>query len=101
MVRAYYSIEGMHCDGCAEAIVAEVMEVPGVQSIECSYATQTADVTMSGEAQRAEVERAITKLGYKIQPREPGAAAVEPAVGGTDADASKAAPAEPAPDSSK
>jgi copper chaperone CopZ len=100
-LHAHYAIAGMHCDGCAEAIVAEVMEVPGVQAIECSYATQTADVTMSSEAQRADVERAITKLGYKIQPRDPDGAADESGAGGAEADASKAVPAEADPASSK
>ena len=32
-VRAAYAITGMHCGGCADAIVAEVGEVKGVKGV--------------------------------------------------------------------
>lgn len=70
-----YRVTGMHCDGCAEAIVAEVAEVKGVRSIECAFATKTAVVTLSDDAARPEVERAITKLGYQIAPADDAAQA--------------------------
>ena len=65
-----YRVSGMHCDGCAEAIVAEVSEVKGVRKVECAFDTQTAVVTLDGDAARPEAERAITKLGYRIAPAD-------------------------------
>jgi copper chaperone CopZ len=65
-----YRVSGMHCDGCAEAIVAEVSEVKGVQRVECAFATRKAVVTLDGDAARPEVERAITKLGYQVAPAD-------------------------------
>lgn len=70
-----YRVSGMHCDGCAEAIVAEVSEVKGVRGVHCTYASQEAVVTLDSAAARPEVERAITKLGYRIEPAGAGAQA--------------------------
>lgn len=77
-VKVAYSVEGMHCDGCAGAIVAEVQEVKGVRSVECTFASGQAVITLDDPSARPEAERAITKLGYRIAPAPAAAAAQEP-----------------------
>lgn len=66
-----YAIEGMHCSGCAEAIVAEVGEVKGVKGVQCTFESKQATIELTDAAAAAEAERAITKLGYKIAPAAP------------------------------
>ncbi|MBL9140513.1 MAG: heavy-metal-associated domain-containing protein [Phycisphaerae bacterium] len=63
-----YQVTGMHCDGCAEAITLEVQELPGVDTVTCAFATQSAEIVFKEPATRDQVEHAITKLGYKIVP---------------------------------
>lgn len=69
-----YKVSGMHCGGCAEAIVAEVGEVKGVREVRCTYESGQASIVLADPASLAEAERAITKLGYAIEPVAPGAA---------------------------
>lgn len=61
-----YSVEGMHCDGCAQAIVAEVSEVRGVRSVRCTFESKVAVIELDAPA-RPEAERAMTKMGYKVR----------------------------------
>lgn len=91
--RVAYAVEGMHCGGCAEAIVAEVGEVKGVRSVRCTYESKVAVIELDDGAVRPEAERAITKMGYRI------AAVPVPAVppeGTAPAGRAPPAPAEPA-----
>jgi copper chaperone CopZ len=75
-IEVAYAVEGMHCDGCAQAIVAEVSEVKGVRSVKCTFESKQAVIVLDDAASLAEAERAITKLGYTISP---AAAATAPA----------------------
>ena len=63
-----YAVEGMHCGGCAEAIVAEVSEVKGVHGVRCTFESKVAVVELDDASARAEAERAMTKMGYRIAP---------------------------------
>jgi copper chaperone CopZ len=73
----------MHCGGCAEAIVAEVSEVPGVAEVRCTFESGTAEILAADADLRGRIEQAITKLGYRIEPLPDGAAL--PAPGAPDA----------------
>lgn len=64
----HYDVTGMHCGGCAEAITAELMEVPGVQKVDCQYETHHAEIVVADASLQPKVEHAITKLGYTIAP---------------------------------
>lgn len=70
-VQVAYAVEGMHCDGCAQAIVAEVSEVKGVRSVRCTFESKQAVIVLDDAASLPEAERAMTKLGYKISPADP------------------------------
>jgi copper chaperone CopZ len=67
-VRAAYAITGMHCGGCADAIVAEVGEVKGVKGVQCTFESKCAVIEFTDPSAKADAEHAITKLGYKIAP---------------------------------
>ena len=67
-VEVAYAVEGMHCDGCAQAIVAEVSEVKGVRSVRCTFESKQAVIALEDATALPEAERAITKLGYSITP---------------------------------
>ena len=74
-VQVAYAVEGMHCDGCAQAIVAEVSEVKGVRSVKCTFESKQAVIVLDDATSLAEAERAITKLGYTISPAAAAASA--------------------------
>lgn len=84
-----YEVDGMHCDGCAEAIVAELTETPGVQQAECTFQSKRATVRFAAPATRESVERAVTKLGYKVAPAAPAAPAEGSAAPAAGSDASR------------
>ena len=68
-----YDVQGMHCDGCVNAITAKVLKVNGVASCEVSLEEHRATVGLSDPKQSGEVEAAITKLGYTIGPADDAA----------------------------
>ncbi len=65
-----YQVEGMHCNGCVEAITAELREVPGVTSVAVSLEGRSALVVADSAAREAAIESAITGLGYKVALRQ-------------------------------
>jgi copper chaperone CopZ len=77
-----YTVTGMHCNSCAEAITAEVAAVKGVRSVQCTFESKCAVLELDNPAAQAEAARAITKLGYTIEPcAVPVASASQPASG--------------------
>ncbi|MDZ4831422.1 MAG: heavy metal-associated domain-containing protein [Phycisphaerae bacterium] len=65
-VTLTYDVEGMHCDGCVQAITAKVTKVKGVVSCDVKLDAKTATIVVSDANVQKDVEAAITKLGYKI-----------------------------------
>lgn len=77
-----YTVTGMHCNSCAEAITAEVAAVKGVSSVQCTFASQCAVLVLNNPSAQADAEHAITKLGYTIAPcAVPVASAGQPVTG--------------------
>jgi len=77
-----YTVTGMHCSACAEAITAELTAVKGVNSVQCTFESKCAVLELNNPAAQADAERAITKLGYTIAPCAiPAASATQPATG--------------------
>ena len=77
-VTVRFQVEGMHCGGCAEAIVDELKETPGVRSAQCSFDTKVAEVELLPTADPERAAAAIRKLGYTVSPA-PAAAPASPA----------------------
>ena len=77
-----YTVTGMHCNSCAEAITAEVAAVKGVRSVQCTFESKCAVLQLNDPAAQTDAERAITKLGFTIAPcAVPVAGATQPATG--------------------
>jgi copper chaperone CopZ len=76
--RVRFQVEGMHCGGCAEAIVAELKETPGVRGAQCSFETKVAEVELLPTTDPERAAAAIRKLGYTVSPA-PDAAPASPA----------------------
>ncbi|MBL9119269.1 MAG: heavy-metal-associated domain-containing protein [Phycisphaerae bacterium] len=63
-------VQGMHCDGCVQAITDKVLKVKGVTSCSLTLEGHTAVITTSSPDATAEIETAITKLGYTVGRKE-------------------------------
>ena len=60
-----YSVPGVSCQHCVDAITAEVGQVPGVASVVVDLATKT--VTVEAESvDDAAVRAAIDEAGYAV-----------------------------------
>ncbi len=66
-----YRVKGMHCQGCVDAIRAEVELVPGVISCRVDLPGSTAQIDVSEPAAESKVEAAIKKLGYTAERDSP------------------------------
>jgi Cd2+/Zn2+-exporting ATPase len=63
-----YRVEGMDCAGCAAKIDTAVRRVPGVEEVSVSAAVGTLTVRHNVRSDLAQLERAVTCLGYGIAP---------------------------------
>ncbi len=69
MVRERYAVGGMTCAGCAEQVESALRAVPGVQAVSIDQHTASALVARRPHlAPRAELERTVSALGYRLQP---------------------------------
>lgn len=65
MSTVTYSVEGMSCQHCVNAITSEVTKVAGVADVAVDLAAKT--VTVTGEpVDDAAVQAAIDKAGYTV-----------------------------------
>lgn len=78
-VALRYQVDGMHCDGCVQAITDKVKHVDGVVDCRVSLADRQADVVVRDDATALPVQHAIEKLGYKVKPLPAPTAAAAPA----------------------
>lgn len=62
-----FEIQGMHCDGCANAISTKAGRVEGVVACEASFEDGTAVVEVDPDAVD-DVQAAIASLGYTVVP---------------------------------
>lgn len=62
-----YKIKGMHCASCAGIIEKTFKKVPGVESAEVNYGTETAKVAFDvGKTSPHHLSKAIEPLGYSL-----------------------------------
>ena len=68
MKTTVFTIEGMHCDGCADRIRGVLETEPGVRSVSVSFATGEARVAYNshavGETRLIEV---IERAGFHVE----------------------------------
>jgi copper ion binding protein len=63
-VATVYSVTGMSCQHCVDAITSEVGQVTGVSGVAVDLAAST--VTVEGAADDAAVRAAIDEAGYAV-----------------------------------
>ena len=79
--QVVFAVRGMHCDGCAQAITEAVQAIPGVKSVEVSFADKRAVIVPTNrEFDPQSALAVIQKMGYEVTPAAqaapaPGAAA--------------------------
>ncbi len=62
-----FDVQGMHCNGCVEAITADVRAIAGVRGAQVSLENHTARVEVADPALESTVEGAIRSLGYTVK----------------------------------
>ena len=61
-----YRVEGMDCAGCAAKVDTAVRRLPGVEDVSVSATAGAMTVRHNGQSDLAQLERAVTGLGYGI-----------------------------------
>ncbi len=72
-VRLELAVQGMHCDGCAQALTNKLIKLPGVIGCEASFEKKQAVVLLEPKAAttRDELVTAIEALGYTVGAEAP------------------------------
>lgn len=65
-VTVHYTVDGMHCSGCVDAITGKVTAIEGVSACNVSLEARSADVTVNDPTLAPKVREAIERLGYKV-----------------------------------
>jgi copper chaperone len=72
VVSREFAIEGMHCQGCADAITAALTAIPGVQSVRVSLAEKRAVVVaQESDVPTEKILAAVAAAGYKARAEKP------------------------------
>lgn len=66
--RKRFTVQGMHCVGCAMTIDGALEDLPGVQTAATHYARQVVDVAYdAGRVSADDIIAAIERAGYRAQ----------------------------------
>ena len=76
-----FQVDGMHCDGCVDAITDKVKRVDGVVDCRVRLQDREADVAVRDANLAAPVRQAIESLHYKVQPLPAADTPVQPTGG--------------------
>ncbi len=67
MKTTVFTIEGMHCDGCAENVESLIRKEPGVHMVSVSFAERQARVLYDpGAAVEQRLVEVIQKPGFRV-----------------------------------
>ena len=61
-----FTVEGMHCQGCVNAVTAEVSGVDGVENIDVDLDSGRLSVT-GADVDDAAVRAAVDEAGYQVR----------------------------------
>ena len=67
-VALRYQVDGMHCQGCVDAITDKLKHLDGVVDCRVKLDDRQADVAVRDASVAPTVQQAIEKLGYKVKP---------------------------------
>ena len=65
-VRTSYTVEGMTCGHCVQAVTVELTKVPGVHGVEVELATGEVSVDSDGPLPLDAVRAAVDEAGYAL-----------------------------------
>lgn len=66
MSTSTYTVVGMTCGHCVQAVTTEVSAIPGVDSVDVDLATGTLTVTSAQPTDDAAVRAAVDEAGYEL-----------------------------------
>jgi copper chaperone len=61
-----WTVTGMTCGHCVASVTEELLEVPGVETVDVTLETGAVAVASAGPLARADVERAVREAGYQL-----------------------------------
>lgn len=65
-MQTSYTVSGMTCDHCVNAVRAEVGQLPGVTEVQVDLPTGAVAVTSDAPLDQAAVSAAIDEAGYTL-----------------------------------
>ncbi|MFI7598345.1 heavy-metal-associated domain-containing protein [Actinoplanes sp. NPDC049681] len=65
-VTATYTVTGMTCGHCVQAVTGELEQLPGVESVEVDLPTGSVTVTSAGPLAEDAVRAAVDEAGYEL-----------------------------------
>ncbi len=68
MIREAFTVKGMTCDHCVQAVSAELRKLPGVADVRVDLGSATATIDSATELDRAAVAAAVDEAGYELEP---------------------------------
>jgi copper chaperone len=66
MTTSIYTVTGMTCSHCVNAVSSEVGKLPGVSDVAVDLATGTVTVTSQTPLDRQAVRAAVDEAGYEL-----------------------------------
>jgi copper chaperone len=66
MATETYSVAGMSCAHCVDAVSGELRQLPGVTEIKVDLAAGTVTVTSDRDLDRGAVREAVDEAGYEL-----------------------------------
>jgi copper chaperone CopZ len=67
-----FTISGMHCDGCANGLTAELKETPGVVTAQVTFSNKLAVVAIdTNKTSAAQLTKVIKAAGFEGKPLKP------------------------------
>jgi len=65
-VTTTYTVTGMTCTHCVQAVTSEICELPGVDSVEVDLAASAVTVTSAAPLPVEAVRAAVDEAGYEL-----------------------------------
>jgi copper chaperone len=66
MQTSSYTVTGMTCGHCVASVTEEVVEIPGVESVDVALETGAVTITSAEPVDRAAVQAAVEEAGYRL-----------------------------------
>jgi copper chaperone len=66
MHTSSYAVTGMTCGHCVASVTEEVVEIPGVESVDVALETGAVTITSVELVDRAAVQAAVEEAGYRL-----------------------------------